>query len=93
MAHTPGPWKCDLSDDHGGVYSIAGPDDEYGAATLELSEENARLIAAAPDLLTALKALVLEVELKDNPSDEGASEHCEQMDAARSAIAKAEGRS
>jgi hypothetical protein len=48
------------------------------------------LIAAAPELLTALKALVAEVEDKDNPRDEGCSEHCEAMETARAVIVKAE---
>jgi hypothetical protein len=55
------------------------------------AEANARLIAAAPDLLAALKALVVETERRDNPGDEGVSSDAEEMDAARSAIAKAEG--
>lgn len=56
------------------------------------SPADARLIAAAPDLLAALKALVAEVESRDNVIDEGADSDCEQMISARAALAKAEGR-
>jgi hypothetical protein len=54
---------------------------------------NARLIAAAPDLLAALKALVAGVERDDNPLDEGHFQDSPEMEDARAAIAKAEGHS
>ena len=55
--HTPGPWHFD-----GGYLTAGGPEhpeiitvvDEY----FSLSEANARLLAAAPDLLAALDNLV-----------------------------------
>lgn len=49
-------------------------------------EDNARLIASAPDLLAALRAIVKSLEDND---DEGMIEHAAQMIAARAAIAKA----
>ena len=54
---------------------------------------NARLIAAAPDLLEALKALMGEY-IADNPQSDGADNpDCSvAMIAAHAAIAKAEGR-
>lgn len=50
------------------------------------------LRATNAELLAALKALVNDVEAKDNPRDEGASSDSEQMRAALVATAKAEGR-
>lgn len=47
---------------------------------------------ATPDLLAALKALVAGVERDDNPRDEGHCEYSDEMQAARAAIAKAEGK-
>lgn len=57
--HTPGPWKIVTS---WGDYMVEGPNKEeiiwqdgnYDTPTIKL--EDARLIAAAPDLLEALKA-------------------------------------
>ena len=58
--HTPGPWKiCTSWND----YMVEGPNSEeiiwqdgnYDTPTIKL--EDARLIAAAPDLLEALKGL------------------------------------
>lgn len=87
--HTPGPWaiKKHESSFKPGVFiedGVCGPDGEqirvYGM-TLTSSEEakaNARLIAAAPDLLEALEAAVRDSK---NPG--------QWIDEARSAIAKA----
>ena len=55
--HTPGPWEIERG--YGTIIKSIGPcvPDEYaGSAWLEVSEEDARLISAAPDLLEALKA-------------------------------------
>lgn len=54
-AHTPGPWKVDQ-----GVVRTANPDVWFtqrwnGTLTNDVIQANARLIAAAPDLLTALR--------------------------------------
>lgn len=47
--HTPGPWRVN------GQKSVRGPNLEYIAnANWKNGEANARLIAAAPDLLEAL---------------------------------------
>ena len=81
--HTPGPWK--IFDDH------PDPDllclhvyhgDEQIADVSEL--KNARLIAAAPDLLEALENL-----LKVHEGEGGTQYHAGDM--ARAAIAKAKG--
>lgn len=67
--HTAGPWKVDGGEliaadpDDGGAWVIGqvyGADD-YPCPEADIDEEckaNARLIAAAPDLLAALRALV-----------------------------------
>lgn len=60
----------------------------YGHVAAETAKANARLIAAAPDLLAALQAIVDSLSLQD---DEGLIEHAEPMIAARAAIAKATG--
>ena len=88
--HTSGPWLCDESN----------PEDRYRYVLSEVgivcrlergtgSEENARLIAAAPDLLGALERLVgvLEKQLASPHSAERASPIAQ----ARAAIAKAIG--
>ena len=63
-AFTPGPWTADPEFDY---QSVLGPDGvqvadcsitvnpRYGKRTNEINEANARLVAAAPDLLEALK--------------------------------------
>ena len=59
--HTPGPWKVDLVDDTRVVDAtgaeVAAIDGDYNAPdTWPKMEANARLIAAAPDLLAAARA-------------------------------------
>ena len=94
--HTPGPWHLRVDPIHQGQYFIRVQ--SYGFAplatvrgdkrsTLKDSEANARLIAAAPDLLKALKAIVKSLADQD---DEGLIEHAQQMIDARAAIDKAE---
>ena len=59
--HTPGPWEIERG--YSTIIKSIGPcvPDEYaGSAWLEVSEEDARLIAAAPDLLDALQYLADE---------------------------------
>ncbi|MBV7502068.1 hypothetical protein [Achromobacter sp. ACM05] len=82
--HTPGPWHlsaakdCIWHQDHGRVCTWPNH------AQVWNWEANARLIAAAPDLLDALAALIGCI---DHGSDDPAS----KLDAARAAIAKATG--
>lgn len=75
MVHTPGPW--DVQDPLGG-----GPNEWIFADGLYIAEvdgereeadANARLIAAAPDLLAALKDAVeyLELQLECSGEDTG----------------------
>jgi hypothetical protein len=87
--HTPGPWV--FFDDHPEkvVYHIREKNHLYDIATIYRYESNpidtladARLIAAAPELLEALEALLVQVEQYG---------HKPECDAARAAIAKAKG--
>jgi hypothetical protein len=88
VSHTPGPWHSYKStvyfpDKLGGFDIRACPD----------AEDNAQLIAAAPDLLMALKLL------HDNTADYirinnlGDPHQNQDMQMARAAIAKAEAQS
>ena len=104
--HTPGPW-INIAEDESGYPVISGPDDTDIAQILcplstskgkdagELLEEviaNKNLIAAAPDMLAALKTIVNMW----NEGSIGAPSYAERLAAdvflhARTAIAKAEG--
>jgi hypothetical protein len=62
-AHTPGPWELRQSTRHG-YWFIDYPQQE-GSATLtklDCDEADARLIAAAPELLEALKDAIEIIE-------------------------------
>jgi len=72
--HTLGPWSHQISRYEPEAFDIIEPG--IGALAIVKSEDYARLIAAAPDLLEALKELTLERGMTDK---------------ARAAIAKAEG--
>jgi hypothetical protein len=63
------------------------PSNEAGDISVTEAEANARLMAAAPELLAACKALMPE------GWDEGHMDHMPGIKLARIAIAKAEGRS
>lgn len=94
-AHTPGPWYIDRTGEHYGQrpYGIRAGErgltrrnivnwGGFAAPASPETEANARLIAAAPDLLEALTRLV-ETARPDCPAGAVAFE------AARAAIAKA----
>lgn len=98
--HTPGPWKVahrmgrpvvvNSTPTHGGPLDICEAythplAHETISDALEVSEANARLIAAAPDLLQALKELCADKYLADPIN-------ADRMKNARLAISKAEGR-
>jgi len=82
--HTPGPWKFTRDDD---VYD-ANDDVVGGISGPTASEQraNARLVAAAPDMLEVLRSLV-----RDNAGVTHEYLHIIRAKA-RAAIAKAEGR-
>lgn len=97
--HTPGPWQTDRNNVHSGQIAtvhhclnndwveIWSPD--AFAETEEMQEANARLIAAAPELLDALEDLVSFMNL----APELANYDIEvELEDARAAIAKATGR-
>ena len=98
--HTPGPWRVFehswsdtsvLADgfDHGiCLLDINHATEESQDADEALMAANARLIAAAPDLLASLRELVEAFVATD---EEGLIEHAEPMRRARAAIAKALG--
>lgn len=82
MGHTPGPWvvREPQALEHAEVYAEDG-----GALVAWPIANNARLIAAAPELLVACKHLLVNAEA------DGWSEF--MLADARAAINKAEGRS
>lgn len=88
-AHTPGPWKAEYSEgDEWEVLAGANLPIAYISGWAGRSAKvNARLIAAAPDLLAAL-AGIIEIGKRDmtNPKYDAYFEE------ARAAIAKAEGK-
>jgi hypothetical protein len=87
VQHTPGPWNMFTEDDEGpgklpGTYTVDGPSLDWIAQGIN-DEANARLIAAAPDLLAALERLIDSPPLSDYVTPE--------IDAALVAITKARG--
>ena len=83
--HTPGPWKYKpLSED---TWFIFNRKDVITACG---DENNARLIAAAPEMLEALKALV--AYQADNETEYLGMQQIIAYQRAKAAIAKAEGR-
>ena len=88
MTHTPGPWTP-----HGTIITREGDNSEYPVAGVlgylpdEEAYANARLIAAAPELLSALESLA---PMFDNDSPL-LTVYSTQIEEARTAIAKATG--
>ena len=61
--HTPGPWEAFTEDSFSGWWAIRqitddGLNHEVGSSDGGFDEADARLMAAAPDLLEALQAMV-----------------------------------
>lgn len=94
-AHTPGPWATSsLSNGTEWTVSIDGGDMLADLTGCPNEQANARLIAAAPDLFKALKALVSTARtFRDVPKDEQewTSIDDDALEAAFDAIAKATG--
>ena len=90
--HTPGPWQaCDVGDysDYDGRCRVILGNDLRIAVVLgdhDESAANARLIAAAPDLLEELEDMVSLVEYLMNDSYDS-----KETAEARAAIARAKG--
>ena len=66
MTHSPGPWRWGGDETHGAI------GDANGLYVCELSDDsgcnvaaNARLIAAAPELLVAVRSLLLDFATDD----------------------------
>ncbi len=83
MKHTPGPWNFDA---YGEVFHISNNGFVASVYGKTENEANARLIAAAPELLEALR--LAEQVLLDEYGPEFTHPHA---DIIRLAIAKAEG--
>ncbi|WCX74845.1 hypothetical protein KK211_17905 [Pseudomonas aeruginosa] len=90
--HTPGPWTVDFIDGVDGVFAecdkrICQVDEVdivgWNARFRDESEANAKLIAAAPDLLEALQQAVTSMQDSGYPNDSVV------IRAARQAITKA----
>jgi hypothetical protein len=101
MAHTPGPWWIDEDGDY--LCICEGEVNEYGereeVATLACNRPslllcqpaNARLIAAAPELLASLRWLVSSAKMRSPVGGWAYMISDRRMEEARAAIAKAEG--
>jgi hypothetical protein len=107
MTHTPGPWIAEFfpNDDEDGpaaegdvyytgeFFRVLDVDDDPVEYISLSRASNARLIAAAPEMLEALKTILADWEAI--PEDEQVPDEInvnEHWDAVRAAIAKAEGK-
>ena len=81
--HTPGPWTAEPNSAHGISFSVEGGG---RLITRFASAADARLIAAAPDLLAALRAMTDYMAYAEALGEDKAV-----FKNARAAIAKAEG--
>mgnify|MGYP001587573306 CR=1 FL=1 len=93
--HTPGPWKCEGGrqiETSSGVFYLAYGHDKFGNPNFrDLCEldQNARLIAAAPDLLAAcmrLRRVVASLGIMPHRDTEIAKAFDQSLRAIRSAI-------
>ena len=93
-AHTPGPWKAigdfiHTSDNLPFVLAYT-PEQQDGVPVGD-RDANAQLIAAAPEMLAALKRLVDLLEVMRGLGDTPIKGWSKRVEAARAAIAKATG--
>lgn len=98
MPHTPGPYRFVCRTFPNGrlsgvpyIYAPGGVDDERHIAVIEQTpnfKDNGRLIAAAPDLLSACEALVFAARLENM---QRMPAWAELLKDANSVIAKAKG--
>jgi hypothetical protein len=93
--HTPGPWHVRSSEGQqshvvyaADNYAIANATTYHGQHPLHCAEANARLIAAAPELLAACEAALPELDFVSDGLGEGFHT---VVDGLRAAIAKAKG--
>ena len=93
MKHTPGPWVCQTQANGSSIRHPVILSDDGAVSTAQWCDNtqktnaNARLIAAAPELLKALR-YIAGMALADEPRDLPTI-----AETARSAIAKATGQS
>jgi len=98
MTHTPGPWAIGYGGTDGDDYAVVvSPHSQYPVCNLEprgYTQANARLIAAAPDLLAALEAaeqaFALQA-LRDRTDPDMVAGWQKLQNTARAAIAAAKG--
>ena len=83
--HTPGPWRVEIRRTASMPWWHINTATVHGEITVNTSEDDARLIAAAPELLEALQ---LAVNLLSDYSGDEASD----IPSLLAVIAKAEGR-
>lgn len=85
--HTPGPWTINEVHGTNARTRFFAPDGRMIFEVWDaITDEDARLIAASPNLLEALKALLAQAERYLGPCLAGG-----EMTAARAAIAQAKG--
>jgi hypothetical protein len=101
--HTPGPWLTERNNVHAGqiatVHHCIGNDwveiwtDKWAETGMGENEQeaNARLIAAAPELLEALKLFIAYDEFDDSDGYAMMMAYADAIQAARVAIAKVTG--
>lgn len=85
MTHTPAPWRLDVDN---GIFRVKSGAVWVAFVESERPAFDGHLIAAAPELLAALKELVRWWEC-----DEHVDWYASEITAARAAIAKAKGES
>lgn len=104
--HTPGPWTVDLWEIgerkeaqvvvRTGKDCVAYVKDLWAGLNepfrCDERDSNARLIAAAPDMLEALRSLLARCVMLDQSATHEGLANCNAMSYARQAIAKAEGK-
>jgi hypothetical protein len=89
MPHTPGPWTIEYETEGGEPYDDGVRIDSLeGPVAFNVIDCSARLIAAAPEMLAALRELVHY----DEGSSEQGSYGYEVLSRCKAVIAKAEGR-
>ena len=96
--HTPRPWSVSklATPDYAPEFAIHAGDDDLARTMNGDSEANARLIAAAPELLDALNLVLARLEVAADDAeelgyDQRAENIREDITTARAAIAKAGG--
>jgi hypothetical protein len=93
MSHTPGPWRCEevfVSDEYVLTPTVEDPD-YPGERFWVHGDADARLIAAAPDLLAALALILDTAEVPHPLSGREPTVPLQVLETARAVIAKATG--